>query len=131
MEGKGNGIKTVIPNMFEIGKALNRPPSCKKVQVFFGSNIQFFLDPTKFFGCELGAQVICDEKNNRYIVNGCHEAYRLQEILDGFINKFVLCPSCKNPETDLVTIEMKIYLFPVNYTCCLGHLQGFYNFYDL
>lgn len=72
--------------MSDIAKALNRPPSY----------------PTKFFGCELGAQVICDEKANRYIVNGAHEAYRLQDLLDGFITKFVLCPACKNPETELV-----------------------------
>lgn len=86
VEGKGNGIKTVISNMNDIAKALGRPSSY----------------PTKFFGCELGAQVICDEKANRYIVNGAHEAHKLQDILDGFIIKFVLCPSCKNPETELV-----------------------------
>lgn len=67
----------------------------------------FFLpttDPTKFFGCELGAQVKCDEKNDRYIVNGAHDAEKLQTLLDGFIQKFVLCPSCQNPETDLVCV---------------------------
>jgi translation initiation factor 5 len=49
----------------------------------------------------LGAQVICDENNNRYIVNGAHDAPKLQQILDGFIQKFVLCSECANPETDL------------------------------
>lgn len=29
VEGKGNGIKTVIANMSEIAKALARPPTCK------------------------------------------------------------------------------------------------------
>ena len=29
VEGKGNGIKTVVVNMPEIAKALQRPPSCK------------------------------------------------------------------------------------------------------
>ena len=29
MEGKGNGIKTVVVNMVEIAKSLSRPPSCE------------------------------------------------------------------------------------------------------
>lgn len=86
IEGKGNGIKTVIPNMSDVARALSRPPTY----------------PTKFFGCELGAQTTWDEKGDRYIVNGAHDASRLRELLDGFIEKFVLCAACKNPETDLV-----------------------------
>ncbi|KAI0668699.1 eukaryotic translation initiation factor 5 [Trametes maxima] len=86
IEGKGNGIKTVIPNMSDVARALSRPPAY----------------PTKFFGCELGAQISLDEKNDRYIVNGAHDAKKLRELLDGFIDKFVLCKACKNPETDLI-----------------------------
>lgn len=86
IEGKGNGIKTVVPNMSDVARALSRPPTY----------------PTKFFGCELGAQTSFDEKNDRYIVNGAHDATKLRELLDGFIDKFVLCKSCKNPETDLI-----------------------------
>ena len=85
IEGKGNGIKTVVPNMSDIARALSRPPSY----------------PTKYFGCELGAQTIIDDKSDRYIVNGAHDVNRLRELLDGFIDKFVLCGDCKNPETDL------------------------------
>ncbi|KAG8907761.1 hypothetical protein FRB99_002260 [Tulasnella sp. 403] len=85
IEGKGNGIKTVLPNMSDVARALSRPPSYS----------------TKYFGCELGAQTSMDEKNDRYIVNGAHDANRLRELLDGFIDKFVLCGECKNPETDL------------------------------
>ncbi len=69
------------------------------------------LDPTKFFGCELGAQTQFDSKNDRYIVNGSHEANKLQDMLDGFIRKFVLCPECDNPETDLVNISILSYTF--------------------
>jgi translation initiation factor 5 len=86
VEGKGNGIKTVIPNMVEIGKSLSRPP----------------MYPCKYFGCELGAQTSHDAKNDRYIVNGAHDAQKLQQLLDGFIVRFVLCGACKNPETDLI-----------------------------
>jgi len=59
-------------------------------------------DPTKYFGCELGAQTQFDSKNDRYIVNGSHTPDKLQDLLDGFIRKFVLCPDCDNPETNLV-----------------------------
>jgi translation initiation factor 5 len=86
VEGKGNGIKTVVVNMTDIAKALSRPPSY----------------PCKYFGNELGAQTQMDAKTDRYIVNGSHDASKLQELLDGFIRKFVLCPACTNPETDLV-----------------------------
>ncbi|KAF8504369.1 eukaryotic translation initiation factor 5 [Russula emetica] len=92
IEGKGNGIKTVVPNMSDVARALSRPPTY----------------PTKFFGSELGAQTSVDEKNDRYIVNGAHDAERLRELLDAFIDKFVLCGSCKNPETDLIVTKNEL-----------------------
>jgi len=95
IEGKGNGIKTVLPNISDVARALSRPPTY----------------PTKFFGCELGAQTPMDEKNDRYIVNGAHEAVRLRELLDVFIDKFVLCGSCKNPETDLIVEKNGDYIY--------------------
>ena len=91
VEGKGNGVKTVIPNMTDIARALGRPPTyC-----------------TKFFGCELGAQTQFDHKNDRYIVNGAHDAAKLQDMLDIFIRKFVLCERCDNPETVLKVYAKK------------------------
>jgi len=62
----------------------------------------YVTDPTKYFGCELGAQTQFDNKNDRFIVNGAHTSDKLQDLLDGFIRKFVLCPECDNPETNLV-----------------------------
>lgn len=91
VEGKGNGIKTVIVNMPEIAKALNRPP----------------MYPTKYFGCVLGAQVNFDSKSERFIVNGAHDPEKLQDLLDGFIQKYVLCHSCENPETVLSVSKKK------------------------
>ena len=31
-EGRGNGIKTVIPNMADIARSLGRPPTCESIQ---------------------------------------------------------------------------------------------------
>lgn len=83
IEGKGNGIKTVIVNLHNVADQLARPPNYV----------------IKYFGFELGAQTNIDPKDDRWIVNGAHEASKLQDHLDGFINKFVLCKDCKNPET--------------------------------
>ncbi|KAL8649115.1 MAG: hypothetical protein Q9226_005710 [Calogaya cf. arnoldii] len=85
VEGKGNGIKTVIVNLSSVAASLSRPPSYV----------------IKYFGFELGAQTNNNPNDDRWIINGSHEASKLQDYLDGFISKFVLCKQCKNPETDV------------------------------
>ncbi|KAI4167105.1 MAG: hypothetical protein LQ343_007467 [Gyalolechia ehrenbergii] len=85
VEGKGNGIKTVIVNLSSVAASLSRPPSYV----------------IKYFGFELGAQTNINPSDDRWIINGSHEASKLQDYLDGFISKFVLCKKCKNPETDV------------------------------
>ena len=85
IEGSGNGIRTVVTNMNIIAKAINRPAT----------------HVTKFFGYELGAQVKMEEKINIYSVNGSHDAEKLLSLLYSFIEKFVLCSKCENPETDM------------------------------
>ncbi|KAJ4304348.1 eukaryotic translation initiation factor 5 [Collariella sp. IMI 366227] len=97
IEGKGNGIKTVVVNLSSVAQSLARP----------GSYL------IKYFGFELGAQTNIDPPDDRWIINGAHEASKLQELLDGFISKFVLCKKCKNPETDvhikngMITLDCK------------------------
>jgi len=102
VEGKGNGIKTVIVNMVDIARALSRPPTYV----------------TKYFGCELGAQTQFDIKAERYIVNGCHDGSKLQDMLDGFIKKFVLCEKCDNPET---VLKVKKNMIGASCKAC-GHI---------
>ena len=46
-------------------------------------------------------------KNDRYIVNGAHDAAKLQDMLDIFIRKCVLCERCDNPETVLKVLTKK------------------------
>lgn len=94
VEGKGNGIKTVIVNLSSVAHSLSRPPA----QVI------------KYFGFELGAQTNTNPADDRWIINGAHEASKLQDYLHGYITKFVLCKKCKNPETDTVIKDGHILL---------------------
>jgi translation initiation factor 5 len=94
IEGKGNGIKTVIVNLPSVAHSLSRPPAYV----------------IKYFGFELGAQANAKPSDDRWIINGAHDAAKLQDYLDGFISKFVLCKKCKNPETDVFIKDEKITL---------------------
>eukprot|EP00127_Corallochytrium_limacisporum_P004236 Clim_evm181s157 gene=Clim_evmTU181s157 len=84
-EGRGNGTKTVLSNIEDVARCLERPPSY----------------PTKFFGCELGTTTKINEEDSKYIINGHWPAEELQKLIDVFIKKFVLCGSCNNPETTM------------------------------
>ncbi|EEP75915.1 hypothetical protein UREG_00762 [Uncinocarpus reesii 1704] len=94
IEGKGNGIKTVVVNLNSVAQALGRPPA--------------YL--IKYFGFELGAQANPKPTDDRWIINGAHDAGKLQDYLDGFISRFVLCKKCKNPETTVVIKDTRILL---------------------
>ncbi|OCL04492.1 putative eukaryotic translation initiation factor 5 [Glonium stellatum] len=94
IEGKGNGIKTVIVNLSSVAQSLARPPAYV----------------IKYFGFELGAQTNTNPNDDRWIINGAHDAGKLQDYLDGFISKFVLCKKCKNPETDVHIKDGRILL---------------------
>lgn len=84
VEGSGNGIKTAIPNISDVGLSLHRGPA----------------EVNKFFGCELGAQTTYSVDTDRAIVNGQHTDGVLQELVHRYIDKFVLCPNCRLPETE-------------------------------
>lgn len=84
IEGKGNGIKTVIVNVSDLALSLHRDPG----------------EVNKFFGCEIGAQTTYNEKDDKAIVNGAHTDQVLQACVHKYIEAFVLCPNCKLPETD-------------------------------
>jgi translation initiation factor 2 beta subunit (eIF-2beta)/eIF-5 len=83
VEGRGNGIKTVIVNADLVAQSLKRPPS----QV------------VKFIGLCMGAISRLDEATERYIVNGSITDDELQKHVFTYIDKFVMCHSCGNPET--------------------------------
>ncbi|CAM9876768.1 unnamed protein product [Ascophyllum nodosum] len=83
VEGRGNGIKTVIFNVTDLSLALKRNPG----------------EVCKFFGTELGAQTRYNEEDERAIVNGAHTNATLQQLVHKYVELFVLCPNCRLPET--------------------------------
>ncbi|KAL0213147.1 hypothetical protein RCL1_006773 [Eukaryota sp. TZLM3-RCL] len=94
VEGRGNGIKTVIPNADAVARAL-------KVD---GAYV------VKWLGMELGAQSTWNDETKHAVVNGSHSAPVLQETLQGFINTFVLCPRCKLPEIVMSTAKKDLMI---------------------
>jgi len=84
LEGRGNGSKTVIPNISDVGFSLHRDPG----------------EVNKFFGCELGAQTTYNKETDRAVVNGHHTDKALQQLVHKYIEAFVLCPNCGLPETE-------------------------------
>jgi len=84
IEGRGNGIKTVIPNISDVALALHRNPA----------------EVNKFFGCELGAQTTYNQDTDRAVVNGAHTDATLQDLIHRYCQVFVICPQCGLPETD-------------------------------
>ncbi|CAM9775328.1 unnamed protein product [Pylaiella littoralis] len=83
VEGRGNGIKTVIFNVMDLSLALKRDPG----------------EVCKFFGTELGAQTRYNEEDERAIVNGAHTNATLQQLVHKYVELFVLCPNCRLPES--------------------------------
>jgi translation initiation factor 5 len=90
VEGNGNGIKTVFPNIHEVCNTINRPESVMM----------------KFFQFELGTQKTVSTKDDKFIVTGSRTQETMQEKVYSFITKFVLCKHCRNPET-VVLVDAK------------------------
>jgi len=84
-EGKGNGKRTLITNMKEVAIALKVPP----------------IYPTNFFGLKFNTIKSYDESTGTTTINGDYRNEDVMSYLNEFINKFVLCPTCKLPETTI------------------------------
>jgi translation initiation factor 5 len=91
VEGSGNGIKTVLPNIHDICLVIHRPEEVLM----------------KYFQFELGAQRTVSTKDDKFLLMGAHTSDRMQEKLYDFIRRFVLCKNCRNPETAIQLDEGK------------------------
>lgn len=83
VESSGNGVKTALPNLEAICRALKREPE----QV------------CKYIGFELGTTV--SAKHAVYTARGEREREQIQKVLDSFIVSWVVCPCCGDPGTKL------------------------------
>lgn len=87
-EGKGNG-GTRIQNSKKVAKQLNRTEQ----------------QLSKFICYELGTGT--KVKDDGINIIGTHSVKKLESLVELFIQKFVLCPKCKLPETEL-SVENKV-----------------------
>jgi translation initiation factor 5 len=85
IEGRGNGIRTLVSNMELVMKALDRPME-------YGA---------KFISIELGTKSKCNLLQGSCVFAGNHSTEAISVCLDKFINMYVICTKCSNPETIL------------------------------
>ena len=89
---KYEGQKTILQNIKDISKSLNRPEE----YIY------------KYIGYELGTNVIL--KDNIVKINGVFSNEKIQELIFNFINNYVLCTSCNNPETTIEKYSKQLKL---------------------
>jgi translation initiation factor 5 len=85
VESSADGIRTVLVNMPDIAKDLNRPPAYI----------------TKYVGFILDVPTTVDSAANRYVIHGQVDIDRLSQIINDFIDKYVICPSCDSANTSI------------------------------
>lgn len=89
-----NGQQTIVLNVKEIAQALKCDPEY----------------PTKFWGFELGAGAKYQDNSDRTcaIIKGMFPPEELTKTLDKFIDMYILCPTCKLPETRISVKAKKV-----------------------
>jgi translation initiation factor 5 len=79
VEGKGNGIKTKLVNIDQVAQALGRPERML----------------LKYLGASLGTSVTGN------VLRGAHQVEDIMAHISKFVDAYVLCQVCTNPETTL------------------------------
>ncbi|KAH0792442.1 Eukaryotic translation initiation factor 5 [Histomonas meleagridis] len=94
-QSSGNGAKTSILNGKAVAQAIGRPLN--------------YL--TQWFGYAFAVQAKQQQKQDTILLNGSHsEGKKLLNSLYEFIDNFVLCPVCQNPETTFEKKNNVLYL---------------------
>lgn len=85
VESRGKGRKTVLVNIAEVAKDLNRDPA----------------HIAKFLGVELNTQFKWKLEEQCVILKGHHPDEELQALIHRFADRFCICQQCGLPETIL------------------------------
>ncbi len=91
-KGRGNGCKTVITNLTDVAKSLDREP----------------VEILKYIGYSTGSQTSIT-KDIEYIINGFVENENLLKYIYTYIENFISCPTCRNPETKYKFRSKKVH----------------------
>lgn len=89
-EGRGKNARTVIENLKSVAKSLRTSP------VYIA----------KFISVKHGARTNVDKKSGAARVKGTHSARDLAELVQDFIEMFVLCGDCRKPEL-VIHVDIK------------------------
>jgi len=92
-ESGGNGKKTLFTNWLEVSKALHRKPA--------------YL--AKYFASVLSANVDFSEETAFCEFRGHIEQAALQGHVNTFVEKYVLCPKCRLPETFIEVEDQAVF----------------------
>ena len=91
----------MIVNLNGVAASVDRPPTM--VMVHLESQ-------------QLGAGI--EFSGDRFIVNGIQKVEKLQEILNDFINNYVLCRQCLNPETTIANSKSNATFYEMKCKAC-------------
>ena len=78
------------------------------------------INSTTPFQICLGTRIACSV--DRFTINGIHKVETLQEILYDFINNYVLCRQCFNPETTIANSKSIAKVYEMKCKAC-GFMQ--------
>jgi translation initiation factor 5 len=84
VEGKNTGTKTVLTNITQVSRALQRETE----------------EIIKFFCYNLGVKTSFAKDPDRAIMSGTHSAKELQNRLKVYIEHFIVCSCCRSPDTN-------------------------------
>ena len=83
IEGRGNGIKSVILNINDIAKSLYRDAN----------------EISKYLSLSLNTPMKYNKKEKRLVLNGEFTKTQLSESLKKYIQQYIICNQCSLPET--------------------------------